>query len=615
MTFPARPLAAACTLLAGVAAAASCGQTESTGFGDVDAAAPPGDDGPAPQPDTGATPDAGADDDVVLFQGDGGGGPAGCVTCSADLHQVLDCTTHQVVQTCPPTAGCDATTGQCVSPCASAASNKSSVGCEYYSVNPHVNGSGGCFAAFIANTWNAPVTIAADYAGQKLDVARSAYLPQGSGTSITYAPLSGGALQPDQVAILFLAAQGSGGTFGGAYPCPPGVTPAYTAADPAIDGTGTGNAFHITTSAPVVAYDIYPYGDAESAVTSATLLLPTSVWDTNYVAVTSYPGNTTADFPVGIELVALEDHTTITLNPAAAIVDGGTIPAAAKGAVQTYHLDHGQVVQLEQLDDLSGSAVQADKPIGAWGSAWCMDVPMDAFACDGAHQQIPPVRALGSEYVAVRYRNRGTTEESVPWRIAGAVSGTTLTYEPAAPAGAPAALQQGQVVEFESPGPLVVRSQDDKHPFYLAAHMTGYTEVTTAAGAQDLDPGDPETVNVVPPQQFLDHYVLFTDPTYRDTNIVVVRDRSAGKDVTLDCMPAPLSGWQPAGTGYEYTRVDVQKDGAPVGGCDNGRHVISSAAPFGVTVWGWDSAVSYAYPAGASVRPINAVVVPVTPPQ
>jgi hypothetical protein len=42
---------------------------------------------------------------------------------------------------------------------------------------------------------------------------------------------------------------------------------------------------------------------------------------------------------------------------------------------------------------------------------------------------------------------------------------------------------------------------------------------------------------------------------------------------------------------------------------------MSSAALFGVTVWGFDEFVSYAYPAGASVKPVNAVVVPVMPPR
>jgi hypothetical protein len=57
----------------------------------------------------------------------------------------------------------------------------------------------------------------------------------------------------------------------------------------------------------------------------------------------------------------------------------------------------------------------------------------------------------------------------------------------------------------------------------------------------------------------------------------------------------------------------VQHLGAKVGGCDNGRHEMTSAGPFGITVWGFDNSVSYAYPAGASIKPINSIVVPPVP--
>ena len=82
-----------------------------------------------------------------------------------------------------------------------------------------------------------------------------------------------------------------------------------------FSGTGIYTAFHLTTSEPVSAYDIFPYGGGQSAMTSATLLLPTSAWDTNYVAVTAYgPGPIDQPF---IELVAQEDNTSITINPTA----------------------------------------------------------------------------------------------------------------------------------------------------------------------------------------------------------------------------------------------------------------------------------------------------------
>jgi hypothetical protein len=124
--------------------------------------------------------------------------------------------------------------------------------------------------------------------------------------------------------------------------------------------------------------------------------------------------------------------------------------------------------------------------------------------------------------------------------------------------------------------------------------------------------------------------VFFTDPTYSETNLVLVRVKgpSGFADVTLDCLGV-LGGWQPLGAAgqYQYTRVDlVRHNFQPQGSCNNGRHEISSKQPFGLTVWGWGSAetgslgvgfytqyVSYAYPAGAGVAPINTVEVPAVP--
>jgi len=37
--------------------------------------------------------------------------------------------------------------------------------------------------------------------------------------------------------------------------------------------------------------------------------------------------------------------------------------------------------------------------------------------------------------------------------------------------------------------------------------------------------GDPEFVNVIPPGEFMQSYVLFADPTYPETNLVVIRVR------------------------------------------------------------------------------------------
>jgi hypothetical protein len=72
----------------------------------------------------------------------------------------------------------------------------------------------------------------------------------------------------------------------------------------------------------------------------------------------------------------------------------------------------------------------------------------------------------------------------------------------------------------------------------------------------------------------------------------------------------PLGGWTPIGTSgqYEYARIDLAVGGVGQGSCNNGVHTATSNAPFGLTVWGWDYAVSYAYPGGMLMRPINNVI-------
>jgi hypothetical protein len=514
------------------------------------------------------------------------------------------------------------------------AMEKSSSGCDYYAVMPDIgfDATGGCFAAFVVNPGKSDVTVKVEYGGQMLDASKFGYIPKGNGAAIKYTPLTNAVLPGGQVAILFLNRFGVS-PLGLNTDCPPGIVPAINNFDAATHGTAIGKAFHLSTNRRVVAYDIYPYGGGQSALTSATLLLPTHAWGDNYVAV-SPMGNgfgfgAFGKFPV-LDIVAHQDNTTVTISPTVAIVGGANVAATGKGVPKTYTLQRGQVLQFTQPEALDGSAIKSNVPVGMWAGMTAFGVK--ACCDESAHQQIPPVRALGSEYVGVRYRNRydNKGEESVPWRIVGAIAGTKLTWEPSTPAGAPTSLAAGQVALFEAPGPFVVKSQDAQHPFYLAAYMTGGAVYDPA---QQMPPtggddgrGDAEYVNVVPPGEYLNHYVFYTDPTYPETNLVLVRVKGATDfaDVTLDCA-GNIGGWQPLGNSgkYQYARIDlVRHNFQGQNGCDNGRREISSPQPFGLAVWGWGSAetgqqfkgfytqyVSYAYPGGAGVEPINDVVI------
>jgi hypothetical protein len=544
----------------------------------------------------------------------GAGGSGGCPhSCSNDLKQIVDCN-GAVVADCPSSQAC--AFGVCTSdPCEAAQKGGSSVGCDFWAVKTDVifQGAGACFAAFVANAWSEPVHIKVERDGMELPT--SAFkIPKGQGFGLTYDPYDpASGLPPGEVAILFLA---RGAPLVPTIPdCP---VPAAIPAETGVMGTGRGKAFHITTDKPVVAYSILPYGGGASAMTSASLLLPTGVWGTNYLAINAYLKNTLNNGQPSLSILAHEEGTEVTISPKVDVLGGQGITGGPAGVPLKFQLARGEYVQLTQDAELSGSPIVSNKPVGFWGASSCMNIPVDREACDCAHQQIPPIKSLGHEYVGLRHRNRTAADEDEPFRIMGAVDGTTLTWIPAVPNGAPTTLGVGQVVEFRTSAPFVVKSQDPDHAFYLSTYMTG--------GEPYGGTGDPEWVNVVPTDQFLKDYVLFADPTYSDTSLVVTRRRGsdgAFADVTLDCAGV-IGGWKPVGD-YEVTSVDlVTGQFANVGNCSTGRRAMSSTGPFGVTVWGWGSIpgfpgttnlytqyVSYAYPAGAGVKPINDVDIPI----
>jgi hypothetical protein len=505
--------------------------------------------------------------------------------------------------------------------CTAAQQSGSAIGCEYYAI--HMDGiassDNGCFVAFLANKSSSLARVTASFAGESIDLSAHAALPQGAGHTLTLAPFDPGVgIPPNQVAILFLAGPPTTGTprtdgdFNTPVECP--ILPAFSTLTQ-LHGTGTGRAFHITTTAPVVAYQMLPYGGGDAAVTGASLLLPTSVYGTNYIAVDAYPGMAAA-MP-SMDIVAAEDNTNVTILPNADIAAAGGVPGASANVPTTYMLNAGETLQVTQNAEITGSPIQSDKPIGVFAGHQCLNVPVNQPYCDHAEQQIPPIQALGHEYMAVTYRQRAQSTENPPYRIIGAVDGTQLTY---APAGmGPTTLDEGQVLEFTTQGaPFVVQSQDADHPFLLVGYMTGASTVTPSNGY-----GDADFVRTVPTDQYLSDYVFFTDPTYPETNLVVTRKANNGMfaDVTLDCA-GTLTGWQTLDGTHQYTRIDlVRHDFQPQGSCDNGRHEMSSTAPFGLTVWGWGSPetstytgyVSYAYPAGENVQTLTSVTVPPAP--
>ena len=557
---------------------------------------------------------AGTAGTVGGVSGSGGSGQAGTssgpcqpLRCSDDGLSLLDCK-DSVVQACPGTTVCNSELLACADPCQ--VGSTASLGCEFYATYMDTTSSGArCFAMFVSNTSFRPTHLTVSYDGATLPVGSFARIPQGSGAGITYAPYDDVAgLAPGQLAVLFLA--GPTGTISSANaPCP--VDSARGELPSQLESqSGIGRSFRLQTDGPVSAYQINPYGGGSAAVTGASLLLPTSVWNKAYVAVNAGPQ---LNGSPSLNIVASKDNTEVTILPKQAVTGGGGLPGGPAGQPLTFTLQAGQQAQFTQPAELTGSFITSSNPIGVMGGHQCLNAPAGVPYCDHAEQMLPPVQALGHRYAGVQYRPR--RGEPGIWHVVGAVDGTNLTWSSSV--GGPATLQRGQSAEFVTGTPFTVESQDADHPFYLISYMSGST---WNQGNKMEGYGDADFSLSTPIEQYLKRYVIFTDPTYPETNLVLVRRKVSGvfADVTLDCAGV-LGNWQPLGDQLEWTRADLSTGNFQnVGNCSNGRHELTSPNPFGLWVWGWGtpetsfftSNVSYSYPGGMNLQTLNEITKP-----
>ncbi len=568
----------------------------------------------------GGSDSAATDDSGDPFKSGDATGEATTITlgCSGDLRNVIDAN-GVVQQQCPPDQGCAG--GTCIPACEAASQSKGSVGCDYVVATPsfYANIKPPCFAVFVANNWPVDVVINVSRGGKSYPVGSFGRIAAAATPATSWAAVPSSGLPPGKVAVLFMS-HDPNSVNGGPLTCPiaPAISQdfgtAITGSGQGSQTTGRGQAWHITTSYPVTAYDILPYGGASSYLPSAELLIPSTAWGTNYFGIVPLRGNAQ---PQWGQILASQNGTTVTVLASVALPSGTNVAAAPANVATKYNLNAGEYIQWQESNEMSGTIIQANNPVaftGGQGYDCYSSSTSTGGGCDSAHQQIMPISAFGSEYAIPPYftRRADNQEEAIPYRFVGAQKGTTLTYSPQVP-GAPKTLSQGQVVDFEATGPFVVKAQDNNHPFYVGQIMTG---CSVTGGGKGGCLGDEEYVNILPPAQFLNKYVFFTDPTYATSNLVFTRVKTGSgfQDVTLDCA-GTLKGWKPVGsTGqYEVTNIDLVRDKAPNGKCDNGPHNASSAGPFGIMVWGLDTYSSYAYPAGGNIAPINTIVVQPVP--
>jgi hypothetical protein len=197
-----------------------------------------------------------------------------------------------------------------------------------------------------------------------------------------------------------------------------------------------------------------------SFTNDASLLIPSTAMTGNYRITTQAGTKETTDggttvFQEGgyFVVTATQDDTTVTvgLSSTGAVVAGSGVPAAGPGDIVTFTLDKGDVVEVMGAAgatvDLSGSLVEANKPVEVFAGMQCADQPWGAPACDHLESSVLPAETLGDDYVVTVPTSPHAKLVGHVVRFYGNVDKTVLTYSPAQPPGCPSTLDAGQVVE------------------------------------------------------------------------------------------------------------------------------------------------------------------------
>jgi hypothetical protein len=327
----------------------------------------------------------------------------------------------------------------------------------------------------------------------------------------------------------------------------------------------------------------------------ASLLLPSTTLTGNY-RITGNHGWSQASLGAYFAVTATQDSTTVNVKVSSTgqIVAGGGVPSTGPGGIVTFTLNAGDVVEVlggsADKSDLSGSQVQADKPVQVIAGQPCVNEPLDTPACDHIEESVFPAETLGKHYIVAQPASSvvgATVGQYV--RIVGNVDGTQLTYSGGQPCGLPSTINAGQVFEASCGADFEVSGD---HEFAVS---------TILIGAQIVDPfgspqkGDPSLSNVTTVEQYRTKYV-FLAPTDYDLNFVVILMPMSAK-VQIDGSPISAAPTPVGANGFGIARVQL-------GQGQQGAHVLTSDQPVGIQVIGYGSYTTYQYPGGLNLYAI-----------
>ena len=234
--------------------------------------------------------------------------------------------------------------------------------------------------------------------------------------------------------------------------------------------------------------------------------------------------------------------------------------------------------QLQSTGDLTGSLIQADRPIAVYGGNRCANIPTQGTGfCDHVVEQITPVSTWGTEALTVPLATRVLGDT---FRILADQNGTLVKLEGASPESI--TLNAGQFAERNLMG-----------SYRISANAPILDAPELSNGSQwDDSTSDPFMMLIPSAVQFIKSYTFATPSTGFPTNFASIvaptTDVAAGM-VRLDGAPLSAAVFTALpGTAFSAAQVAISV----------GTHSLSGSNPLGLYVYGYAEFDSYGYPGG-----------------
>ncbi len=469
-------------------------------------------------------------------------GTKGCADSKTWQLCNADGTAYEPGGTCTEKESCESISG-CVSLCAAAAKQPSSVGCSFFALNMDNFNEANQDAVVVGNT-SPTLTAVVDFLAS----------PGGVETA-----LESGAQIPPLGQHTFWIPNGTADVI------------------ESVSLLRKGGSFRVRSDIPVIAYQHSPV--QAQATNDASCLIPESSLGNRYI-VAAYTDALGAH-PSYFNVVAAQDNTTVTFTVPVATQAGTGVPALQAGGSSSVVMNRYDTLQVvAPSSDVTGTEIVSTAPVAVFGAVECAQVPAGYTYCDHLEEQSIPVRNWGRKYVAAHAPKRSGSERYY-WRVLGQTDATTITSDPPQ-TGFPITLSSGQFHEFWTQESFML--EGDK-PFAAFQYVSGQN----AFGAGT---GDPAMITAIPVEQFLKSYVILTPTGYSQDYVQIVR--TSNEQVLVDGAAVPDSEYYSVG-GYTVADHVVAA----------GAHVLTSTGAFGIVGVGYTNVTSYGYPGGFALKDLT----------